>query len=151
MLAAHNSAFLPWNFVRKINAAQFRVDPDQRMFAEVICVHIGRLSACSSSGNDAAAIRASPCSAPRINIALHPKPIANFYNQRHRVRWAMKRRDRISEREHQGRLETLLKSAFNTQLQPLRSLKTATKKRRALKKRVAENSGFTKSSTMASG
>ena len=63
----------------------------------------------------------------------------------------MKRRDRISEREYQGRLETLLKSAFNTQLQPLRSLKTATKKRRALKRRVAENSGFTKSSTTASG
>ena len=63
----------------------------------------------------------------------------------------MKRRDRISEREYQGRLETLLKSAFNTQLQPLRSLKTATKKRRALKKRVAENFGFTKSSTTASG
>jgi hypothetical protein len=63
----------------------------------------------------------------------------------------MKRKDRISEREYQGRLETLLKSAFNTQLQPLRSLKTATKKRRALKKMVAKNSGFTKSSTTASG
>jgi hypothetical protein len=63
----------------------------------------------------------------------------------------MKRKDRISEREYQGRLETLLKSAFNTQLQPLRSLKTATKKRRALKKMVARNSGFTKSSTTASG
>ena len=63
----------------------------------------------------------------------------------------MKRKDRISEREYQGRLGTLLKSAFNTQLQPLRSLKTATKKRRALKKMVARNSGFTKSSTTASG
>ena len=63
----------------------------------------------------------------------------------------MKRKDRISEREYQGRLETLLKSAFNTQLQPLRSLKTATKKRRALKKMGAKNSGFTKSSTTASG
>jgi hypothetical protein len=62
----------------------------------------------------------------------------------------MKRKDRISERGDQGRLETLLKSAFNTQLQPLRSLKTATKKRRALKKMVAKNSGFTKSSTTAS-
>jgi hypothetical protein len=63
----------------------------------------------------------------------------------------MKKKDRISEREYQGRLESLLKSAFNTQLQPLRSLETATKKRRALKKKVAENLGFTKSSTTASG
>jgi len=63
----------------------------------------------------------------------------------------MKRKDRISEREYQGRLGTLLKSAFNTQVQPLRSLETATKKRRALKKMVAKNSGFAKSSTTASG
>ena len=63
----------------------------------------------------------------------------------------MKMKDRISERKHQGRLEILLKSAFNTELQPLRSLETATKKRRALKKKVAKNSGFRKSSTMASG
>jgi hypothetical protein len=62
----------------------------------------------------------------------------------------MKRKDRISEREYQGRLETL-NSAFNTQLQRLRSLKTASKKRRALKKMVAKNSGFAKSSTTASG
>ncbi len=41
----------------------------------------------------------------------------------------MKKKDRISGREYQGRLESLLKSAFNTQLQPLRSLETATKKR----------------------
>jgi hypothetical protein len=53
--------------------------------------------------------------------------------------------------EDQGRLETSLKSAFNTQLQPLRSLKTATKKRRALKKIAAKNSGLAKSSTTASG
>ena len=63
----------------------------------------------------------------------------------------MKQKDRISEREHQGRLESLLKSAFTTQLQPLRSLETATKKRRALKKTAAKNSGFTKSSTTTSG
>ena len=62
----------------------------------------------------------------------------------------MKKKDRISEREYQGRLKSLLKSAFNTQLQPLRSLKTATKKRRALKRRAAKNSGFEKSSTMTS-
>ena len=39
----------------------------------------------------------------------------------------MKMKDRISEREYQGRLESLLKSDFNTELQPLRSLETATK------------------------
>ena len=50
----------------------------------------------------------------------------------------MKKKDRISEREYQGRLESLLKSAFNTQLQPLRTLETATKKRRALKKKAAK-------------
>jgi hypothetical protein len=58
----------------------------------------------------------------------------------------MKMKDRISEREHQGRIESLLKIAFNTELQPLRSLETATKKRRALKKKATKNSGFTKSS-----
>ena len=63
----------------------------------------------------------------------------------------MKKKDRISEREYQDRLESLLKSTFNTQLQPLRSLETATKKRRALKKKAARNSGFAKSSTTASG
>jgi hypothetical protein len=47
----------------------------------------------------------------------------------------MKMKVRISEREDQSRLENLLKSAFNTQLQPLRSLETATKKQRALKRR----------------
>ena len=47
---------------------------------------------------------------------------------------AMKYKDRISEREYQDRLETLLKNALNTNLQPLRSLETATKKRRAQKK-----------------
>jgi hypothetical protein len=47
----------------------------------------------------------------------------------------MKKKDRISEREDQDRIERLLKIAFNTQLEPLRSLETATKKRRALKKK----------------
>ena len=65
--------------------------------------------------------------------------------------WAMKKKARISEREYQRRLEVLLKSTFNTQLQPLRSLETATKKRRALKKKATNNSGFTKSSTTAFG
>ena len=63
----------------------------------------------------------------------------------------MKKKDRIGEREDQDRIERLLKIAFNTQLQPLKSLKTATKKRRALKKKAAKNSVFKKSSTTASG
>jgi hypothetical protein len=63
----------------------------------------------------------------------------------------MNEKDQVSEREYQDHLKSLLKSAFNTQLQPLRSLKTATKRRRALKKKSAKNSGFTKSSTTASG
>ena len=63
----------------------------------------------------------------------------------------MKMKDRTSEREYQDRLESLPKSDFNTELQPLRSLETATKKRRALKKKAAKNSGFTKSSATASG
>ena len=63
----------------------------------------------------------------------------------------MKCKDGNSEREYQDRLAILRKNAFNTQLQPLRSLETATKKRRALKKKVAKNSRFTKSSTTASG
>ena len=46
----------------------------------------------------------------------------------------MKKKYRISEREYQGRLQSLL-STFNTQLQPLKSLETVTKKRRALKNR----------------
>jgi len=46
----------------------------------------------------------------------------------------MKKNDRINERECQGRLESLLKSAFNTQLQPLRSLETATKKTESAEK-----------------
>jgi hypothetical protein len=62
----------------------------------------------------------------------------------------MNEEDQVSEREYQGRLKSLLKNSFNSQLQPLRSLKTATKRRRALKKKAAKNSGFTKSSTTAS-
>ena len=55
----------------------------------------------------------------------------------------MKAKDRICEREYKIRLESMLKTAFNTQVQPLRSLQTATKKRRAQKKATA-NSGSTK-------
>ena len=57
----------------------------------------------------------------------------------------MKKKDRVIEREDQGCLERLLKSPFNTQLHPLRTLETATKKRRALK-RAANNSVLTRSS-----
>ena len=63
----------------------------------------------------------------------------------------MKKKHRISEREYQHDVESLLKSAFNTQLQPLWSLKTATKKRRALKKKATKDSGLAKSSTTVSG
>jgi hypothetical protein len=63
----------------------------------------------------------------------------------------MKMKNRISQREYKDCLESLLKSGFCTRLQPLRSLKTATKKQRALKKKAAKNSGFAKSSTTASG
>jgi hypothetical protein len=63
----------------------------------------------------------------------------------------MKMKDRTSEREYQDRLESLLKIDFNTELQPLRLLETATKKRRALKKKAKKNSGFTKSGATASG
>ena len=43
--------------------------------------------------------------------------------------------DRISERECQVRLKNLPKSNVNARLEPLKSLKTATKKRRELKTR----------------
>jgi len=53
---------------------------------------------------------------------------------------AMKKRgrinDRISERECQARLKNLPKSDINTRLEPLKSLRTATKKRRELKART---------------
>ena len=62
----------------------------------------------------------------------------------------MKYKDRISEREYQDRLESLLKNALSMNLQPLRSLETATKKRRAQKKK-ATDSGFTKSAKRISG
>ena len=62
----------------------------------------------------------------------------------------MKQKIQLGEREHQDRLKSLLKDAFNTELQPLRSMETVTKKRRALKKKEAGNAGFTKSGTTAS-
>jgi hypothetical protein len=59
------------------------------------------------------------------------------------------KKDRVIEHE-QEYLERLLKNNFNRQLDVLRSLNTATKKRRALK-RTGENSVLTKSSASASG
>jgi hypothetical protein len=64
---------------------------------------------------------------------------------------AMKYKERISECEYQDRLESLLKSAVNMNLQPLRTLETATKKRRAQKKKAAPDSGVTKSTKTTSG
>jgi hypothetical protein len=46
----------------------------------------------------------------------------------------MRKTNRTNEREHQGRPKGSPTGTFNTQLQQLRLLKTATKKRRALKK-----------------
>ena len=60
----------------------------------------------------------------------------------------MKYKDRISERDS---LQSVLKNNFRTQLWQLKSLETATKKRRARKKKAAINSGFTKPTMKASG
>jgi hypothetical protein len=59
----------------------------------------------------------------------------------------MKDKDRISERDL---LESMQKYGFRTQLWQLRSLETATKKRRARKTKAVNNSGCTKS-TKTSG
>jgi hypothetical protein len=53
-------------------------------------------------------------------------------------------RDRISEVEYRDRLASLMKSGFNTQLEPLRSLKTATKRRRELKRKPCQQTTFEK-------
>lgn len=57
----------------------------------------------------------------------------------------------MSEREYEGHLKSLLTSAFNTQLQPLRSLQTATKRRRAMRKRAEKNVELPKTVATASG
>ena len=49
--------------------------------------------------------------------------------------------------EYEDRLNDLLKGTFNTRLQPLLSLNTATKKRRAAKRRIAGHADFAKSCT----
>jgi len=58
----------------------------------------------------------------------------------------MKKKGRVIEREDQECLER-----SNMQLNKLRSIQTATKKRRALKKKAAKDSEHTKSSTTVSG
>jgi hypothetical protein len=63
----------------------------------------------------------------------------------------MTKKIRVNECEYQSRLNNLLKGAFNTELQPLRSLNTATKKRRAAKRQAASQSDLTKSSTPTPG
>jgi hypothetical protein len=62
----------------------------------------------------------------------------------------MKCKNGNTERENQDRLEILRKNVFNTQLRPLRSLETATKKRRALKK-LKKKAAVTKSTSTTSG
>jgi hypothetical protein len=62
----------------------------------------------------------------------------------------MKQKIQVGEREYRDHLKSLLKDAFNAELQPLRSLQTVTKKRRALKKRDAKNSTVAKSGPAAS-
>jgi hypothetical protein len=46
-------------------------------------------------------------------------------------------KDRISEQDYSDRLTSLVKSDINTRLAQLRALKTATKKRRDLKKKAS--------------
>jgi hypothetical protein len=62
----------------------------------------------------------------------------------------MKKKSQVVERQDQGCRDRLLKYTFNTQLHTLRSLKTASKKRRALK-RAANNSVLTKSNPSMGG
>ena len=45
-------------------------------------------------------------------------------------------KDRISGQDYRDRLASLMKTDIKTRLDPLRLLKTATKKRRALKKKA---------------
>ena len=62
-----------------------------------------------------------------------------------------RKKDRMSECDYQDRLNNLLKGTFNTRVQPLRSLNTATKKRRAAKRQTEAHSEFTKPSTTTPG
>ena len=62
----------------------------------------------------------------------------------------MEKKIQLSEREYRSRLKSLMKDAFNSELKPLRSLQTVTKKRRALKKWHTRNSRSSKSGTTPS-
>jgi hypothetical protein len=62
----------------------------------------------------------------------------------------MDKKNRVNECDYQTRLNNLLNGAFNAQLQPLRSLNTATKKRRAAKRHTVATADLTKSSTATS-
>ena len=46
-------------------------------------------------------------------------------------------KDQISEQDYRDRLTSLIKTDINTRLGPLKSLKTATKKRRELRKQAS--------------
>jgi len=46
-------------------------------------------------------------------------------------------KDQISEQDYSDRLTSLIKTDINTRLGPLKSLKTATKKRRELRKQAS--------------
>ena len=46
-------------------------------------------------------------------------------------------KDQISEQDYSDRLTSLIKTDINTPLGPLKSLKTATKKRRELRKQAS--------------
>jgi hypothetical protein len=46
-------------------------------------------------------------------------------------------KDRIREQDYSDRLTSLIKTDINTRLGPLKSLKTATKKRRELRKKAS--------------
>ena len=83
------------------------------------------------------------------DLARFPRQKRDRLGSGGRVEFAMKRKVQVGECEYQDRLKSLLK-VFNTELQPLRSLETVTKKRRALKKRSEGNTGPTKSGTTAS-
>jgi hypothetical protein len=107
------------------------------------------------SDNDAAAIRAFSVLRPTNGLAPSPEPIANSYDQRDPESpfaqqafdsgvGVMKKKGRVIEREDQECLER-----SNMQLNKLRSIQTATKKRRALKG-AASNPALTKSIHSAS-
>jgi hypothetical protein len=90
-------------------------------------------------------------------LHLHSEKIANADDSAAWtcvVQWALERavgsamnkkeqnKDRISECEYHDRLACLIESDLDTQLKLLRSLNTATKKRRELKKKAGQQATF---------